>query len=177
MHSYSHTNTCIRTTRTFLQFSFHVFHQLAHPGVALHLDCLVTDFHQGFCSACSLQACMKELILRRFIIILADWPLITIRNDTHMLKLKYNGICIHFCNELVTKVVKNLFSQICKEKGQVLQCGILLLYTYLLSIQVWSSNVFRPSDNTCTHSIRMSVESALNLCVPNGVILFGLDML
>ena len=104
------TNTCTYavTTHTFLPFCLQVWPKRLHPSVTLHHSDDGTHIHQGFCIACLLQECMKELSLQCCIHFLPDCLLITIWYNISLLKLQCNGRCIHVCNELLTKVVKKL---------------------------------------------------------------------
>ena len=126
-HSWNHKLTqqthlhtsCVHTWHTTLtlQHPPHVSAQCSHPWVAVHGYHHVAHCHQSLLGAYTLQACMEDLILLDSTRRTDDFHSITICNDTSMMKMIYKGSGIHFCNEPVPEVVKDLFS--CTERGDV----------------------------------------------------------
>ena len=109
IRTYPQTDTHPNTTHTFLQSLPHGCAQSTHFWVALCGRDEVTDSQQGVLRAL-LQVQVQELVLLSSIHIRCDCLLVTFANDIVMYKVQNNFIGIHFLNESLPKLVKDLLS-------------------------------------------------------------------
>ena len=112
---------------TLLQCTLHLFPKLVHLRVASSVNHFITDFQHGLFGAAPEQEVMQELVLLSSIVSLCDSLLLAISEYVVILQIHYNGIGIHFFNETLPEIIKNLLSCIDgNRKGRLVTTSRLL---------------------------------------------------
>ena len=109
-HAIRQTVTYIHSIALTLQLAQHALSKSLHPRVTLDRNDLVTECHQRILGTCSLQVCIEDLILACPTASTVDLLENSMWNDVFRYKGMYNRRCIHFVNESVPEIGKNLFT-------------------------------------------------------------------